>query len=308
MNSEDARGSRRGLSAAAGVVAMLAVVAIVLGAGFLLTRQLLQAGVSSTTTEASSPDRPRGRSEPQAAATPTAPAAKSGSTASSEPAETPGVLPIIRISVDDAQQSAAADTATSGSASLGLTPVRGALPTAAASGRAPQSSAPGTSEARAPLLDRISGSENAATQLNLTVPLPVTLPSSALLGGVLITVGPEGVSSAGADAFAHTLLVRAQQRRPDLGEDASLRDVAKLVLADQLGMALQRGAPAPARVQRGGVTVQVEVVATLPDTQTAALQAIGGSVGVVGVAAGLAHRVEPNYLPDLVAVAAVAYR
>src|SRR6266702_2437955 len=109
MNSENAGGSRSGLSAAAGVVAMLAVVAIVLGAGFLLTRQLLQAGVSSTTTDASSPEGPRGRSEPQAAATPTAPAAKSGSTASSEPAETPKLLPIIGISVDDAQQSAAAD-------------------------------------------------------------------------------------------------------------------------------------------------------------------------------------------------------
>jgi hypothetical protein len=91
MNSEGPGRSRSGLSAPAGVVAMLAVVAIVLGAGFLLTRQLLQAGVSSTTTEASSPDRLLlGRSEPQAAATPTAPVAKGGSTASSEPAETPG--------------------------------------------------------------------------------------------------------------------------------------------------------------------------------------------------------------------------
>src|SRR6266567_1082735 len=131
MNSEDARGSRSGLSAAAGVVAMLGVVAIVLGAGFLLTRQLLQGSVSSTTTEASSPDRLLGRSEPQAVATPTAPVAKSGSTASSEPAETPAVVPI-RISVGGAQQSAAAETGTSGSASLGLTPVRGALPTAIA--------------------------------------------------------------------------------------------------------------------------------------------------------------------------------
>ena len=307
MNSEGAGEGRSGLSAAAGVVAMLAVVAIVLGAGFLLTRQLLRAGVSSTTTEASSPDRMLGRSKPQAAATLTAPVAKSGSTASSESAETPGVVPI-RISVGDAQQPATEGAGTSGSASLGLAPVRGALPTAVASDRAPQSSAPGTSDASTPLLDRVSGSGNAATQLNLTVPLPVALPSSAMLGGVLIPVGPEGVGSAGADAFAHTLLMRAQQRRPDLGEDASLRDVAKLVLADQLGLALQRGAPAPARVQRGGVTVQVEVVATLPDTQTAALQAIGGSVGVVGVAAGLSHRVEANYLPDLLAVAAVAYR
>src|SRR6267154_1401273 len=117
MNSEDARESRSGLSAAAGVVAMLAVVAIVLGAGFLLPRQLLQAGVSSTTTEASSPYRLLGRSEPQAAATPTAPVAKSGSTASSESAETPGVVPI-RISARDAQQPAG--TGTSGSTSPGL--------------------------------------------------------------------------------------------------------------------------------------------------------------------------------------------
>jgi hypothetical protein len=307
MNSEDARGSRSGLSAAAGVVAMLAVVAIVLGAGFLLTRQLLQAGVSSTTTEASSPDRLLARSEPQATATLAAPVGKTGSTAASESAETPVVVPI-RISVGDAQQSAAAETGTSGSTSPGLTPVRGALPTAVASERAPRSSAPSTSDANTSVLDSVGGSQNSATQLNLTVPLPVALPSSAMLGGVLIPVGPEGVGSAGADAFAHTLLMRAQQRRPDLGEDASLRDVAKLVLADQLGLALQRGAPAPARVQRGGVTVQVEVVATLPDTQTAALQAIGGSVGVVGVAAGLSHRVEANYLPDVVAVAAVAYR
>src|SRR6266571_3746880 len=159
MNSEDARGSRSGLSAAAGVVAMLAVVAIVLGAGFLLTRQLLRAGVSSTTTEASSPDRMLGRSKPQAAATLTAPVAKSGSTASSESTETPGVVPI-RISVGDAQQPAAEETGTSGSASIGLTPVRGALPTDAASERAPQSSAAGANDASTSLLDSGGGSEN----------------------------------------------------------------------------------------------------------------------------------------------------
>src|SRR5579859_4659990 len=152
MNSEGPGRSRSGLSAAAGVVAMLAVVAIVLGAGFLLTRQLLQAGVSSTTTEASSPDRLLGRSEPQAAATPTAPVAKGGSTASSEPAETPGVVPI-RISVGDAQQSAAAETGTSGSASLGLTPARGSLSPPVGSDRARQSSAPDASVASTSLLD-----------------------------------------------------------------------------------------------------------------------------------------------------------
>ena len=108
MNSEDPRGSRSGLSAAAGVVAMLAVVAIVLGAGFLLTRQLLQAGVSSTTTEASSPDRTAGSKR----------ATSRGHTDRSrgeeridrvlESAETPGVVPI-RISAGDAQQPAAAE-------------------------------------------------------------------------------------------------------------------------------------------------------------------------------------------------------
>jgi hypothetical protein len=103
MNSEGAGGGRSGLSAAAGVVAMLAIIVIVLGGGFLLTRQLLQAGVSSSTTKASSQDRMRGRSEPQAAATLAAPATKGGSTASSESAETPGVVPI-RISVRDEQQ------------------------------------------------------------------------------------------------------------------------------------------------------------------------------------------------------------
>src|SRR2546423_6500800 len=122
MNSEDARGSPSGLSAAAGVVAMLAVVAIVLGAGFLLTRQLLQAGISSTTTEARSPDRTLGRTETQAAATPSAPVAKSGSTTSSESAERPGVVPV-RISARDALQPAGAETGTSGSANVGLTPV-----------------------------------------------------------------------------------------------------------------------------------------------------------------------------------------
>src|SRR5437879_11024745 len=160
MNSEDTRGSRSGLSAAAGVVAMLAVVALVLGTGFLLTRQVLQAGVSSTTTEASSPDRMLGRSEPQAAATPTAPVAKSGSTASSEPAETPEVVPI-RISVRDVQQPAAAETATSGSASPGLTPAHGSLSTAVASERARQSSAPGTSDASTSLLESAAGSKMA---------------------------------------------------------------------------------------------------------------------------------------------------
>ncbi len=263
---------------------MLAVIAVVVGGGFLLTRQLIQTGVSSTTPEASSQDRVRrGPGDQQAAAPVAAPGARVGPPATTESAEVPAAVSTM-IPLRDEQQPAAAETGASGSTSHGLTPARGALSTAVASERARQLSTPGTSDASASVLDSVSGPENGATQLNLTVPLPVALPSSAMLGGVLITVGPEGVGSAGADAFAHTLLVRAQQRRPDLGEDSSLRDVAKLVLADQLG------------------------VATLPDTQTAALQAIGGSVGVVGVAAGLSHRVEANYLPDLVAVAAVAYR
>jgi hypothetical protein len=312
MNSEGAGGTRNGLSAAAGVVAMLAVIAVVVGGGFLLTRQVIQTGISSTTPEVSSQDRVRrsGRSDQEAIAPVAAPEAKGGPPATTASREVPEAVGTIRPLRDD-QQPAAAESGVSSSrvSSSRVIPASGALPGTVATERAKQATEAGTSDASTSLPDDSgSGSENGAGQLNLTIPLPVALPTSAMLGGVLIPIGPDGVRSAGADAFAHTLLVRAQQRRPDLVEDTSLRDVAKLVLTDQLGLAQQRGAPTPARVQRGSVTVQVEVVATLPDTQTAALQAIGGSVGVVGVATGISHRVEPNYLPDLVAVAAVAYR
>src|SRR6266516_1336220 len=98
------------------------------------------------------------------------------------------------IPLRDEQQPAAAETGASGSTSHELTPARGALSAAVASERAPQLSTPGTSDASTSVLDSVSGPENGATQLNLTVPLPVALPSSAMLGGVLITVRPEGVA------------------------------------------------------------------------------------------------------------------
>ena len=92
-------------------------------------------------------------------------------------------------------------------------------------------------------------------------------------------------------------------------EELGLRQVAEQTLMNELARAVPMGMLRPVRLQRGSITVQIDVVATLPDTTTASLRLFrSGSVPAVGLAVGVAGRVEPDYLPDLVAVAAMAYR
>ena len=149
---------------------------------------------------------------------------------------------------------------------------------------------------------------NAVTDFSAS-PLPVDLPSVVALGGADVPVGPDGVQTTGARAFAQVLLARAQDRDPGLAEDPALRQIAKDALIEKLALAQVTGLPRPVRLRRGAVLVQIDVVGALPDTSSSALQLFPStSVPTVGVAVGVSQRAEPGYLPDLVTVAAVAYQ
>jgi len=117
------------------------------------------------------------------------------------------------------------------------------------------------------------------------------------------------VRTDGARAFAQTLLGRARTQDAGLLEEPGLRQLAEQALVNELTRSTPRGMVLPTRLRQGSVTVQIDVVATLPDATGATLRAFSmGRVPAIGVAVGVAGRVEPDYLPDLVAVAAVAYR
>lgn len=135
------------------------------------------------------------------------------------------------------------------------------------------------------------------------------LPVSANLGGSLIPVGPEGVMAQGAVRFAQALAQRARTvaGRP-LSDEGVLDDLARRVLTEQLAGARERGYPQGDVVQRDGATVRVELVAALPHTNGVVLTSLPKDTQAVGVAVGVAQRMEPGYLPDLVVVAAVSYR
>jgi hypothetical protein len=139
--------------------------------------------------------------------------------------------------------------------------------------------------------------------------LPVAVPTTAVLDGAELPVGPTGVRSDGARAFAQILLERARAQDSGLVEDRALRQVAEQALVEQLIILTPTGRVVPTRLRQGSVTVQIDIVVTLPETASASLQAFPSrSVPAIGIAVGVAGRVEPDYLPDLVAVAAIAYR
>lgn len=140
-------------------------------------------------------------------------------------------------------------------------------------------------------------------------PVALDLPSIVALGGADVAVGPDGVQTSGARTFAQSLLARAHDRDPDVADDPALRQIAESELMNQLALAELTGMPHPARLVRGSVIVQIEVVGPLTDTHSAALRLPSSrSVPAVGLAVGVVQRAEPGYLPDLVTVAAVAYR
>jgi hypothetical protein len=139
--------------------------------------------------------------------------------------------------------------------------------------------------------------------------LPVAVPTTAVLDGAELPVGPAGVRSDGARAFARTLLDRARAQDSGPVEDPVLRQAAEQALADELAATTPSGRVVPTRLRQGSVTVQIDIVATLPETAGASLPMFStASVPAIGVAVGVAGRIEPDYLPDLVAVAAMAYR
>jgi hypothetical protein len=139
--------------------------------------------------------------------------------------------------------------------------------------------------------------------------ISVAVPATAVLEGAELPVGPAGVRSDGARAFAQILLGRARAHDAGLVDDPALRQVAEQALIDELTLSTPTGRVVPTRRRHGSVTVQIDIVATLPQTTGASLRVVSSaSVPAIGVAIGVAGRVEPDYLPDLVAVAAVAYR
>jgi len=86
--------------------------------------------------------------------------------------------------------------------------------------------------------------------------LPVALPATAVLDGAELPVGPAGVQSDGARAFARMLLARAHAHEAGLVEDPTLRQVAEQALIDRLTLSTPTGRMVPTRVRQGSVTVQ----------------------------------------------------
>jgi len=290
--------------AAVGLV--LAILMLVLGSGWLLRQsgsRQTQPGLSPT-VQAARPTPPiEGVVAPDATM--------------SAPAATSAAVPLaIGTLVGVRETARPAGAAASGSEAVEAT----STPTLAAAEQhsgvpAAQNGAPGppisAAEAQAPSAapaaadDGVAQAEPGGTYTGL----PVALPVNAVLQGAEVPVGPNSVQSAGARAFAQRLLTRAQTQDPNLVEELGLRQVAEQTLMNELARAVPIGMLRPVRLQQGSITVQIDVVATLPDTTTASLRlSRSGSVPAVGLAVGVAGRVEPDYLPDLVAVAAVAYR
>jgi hypothetical protein len=160
----------------------------------------------------------------------------------------------------------------------------------------------------APSASRSDASQSSASG-EMYTGLPVALPPTAVLDGAELPVGPAGVRTDAARAFAQTLLRRALAQDAGLAEDPALRQVAEQALVDQLTLSIPTGRVVPTRLRRGSVTVQIDIVATQPMTTGASIRMFS-SAGIpeIGIAVGIAGRIEPDYLPDLVAVAAVAYR
>ena len=169
--------------------------------------------------------------------------------------------------------------------------------------------AAGTRLADAPQVGADPSIDNQTSDPLTDSQMPAELPSIVALGGADVAVGPDGVQTSGARTFAQSLLARAHDRDPDLGDDPALRQIAESELMNQLALAELTGMPRPARLVRGSVIVQIEVISLLTETHSAALRLPPSrSVPAVGLAVGVVQRAEPGYLPDLVTVAAVAYR
>ena len=290
-------GLRPGVAAAV----VLCLLGLVLGAGFVLARQVTEhqalpatsTGVRTAPTradQATPPARVAPTPAPGAttASAPRAGTAQPAATLATPPPTVDAVVPVAdRGSADDA-------TAVVGHPSIGLVGDAGG-----ASGA--------TTEDGGSAPDRV---ETANTIPDVSASsLPVALPSVVALDGADVPVGPGGVQTAGARAFAQVLLVRAQDRDPGLAEDPALRQIAEDALMDELASAQLTGLPRPVRLRRSAALVQIDVVGALPDTSSSALQLFPSTiVSFVGVAVGVAQRTESGYLPDLVTVAAVAYR
>jgi hypothetical protein len=133
----------------------------------------------------------------------------------------------------------------------------------------------------------------------------VQWPDEVLLDGTLIPLGQHGVTSDGARAFARKLTARLLGVYGGrLTEDAQLDGLAEQALVEQF----RHGYPWAATVQNGSAVVRFEQLAVLPDQPSVRLVALPVGAHAVGVAVGVAERVESPYLPDLVVLAAVAYQ
>ena len=292
-------------------VAILAL----LGGGSLLVGQLTQARaggagasagvVATATTERLSPS----------GAQPTAAAVPAGATVQVSATLLPTTVPVARLATPPVgQQELAASTGP-----VASIPVPGELGSAAASAAPrPSHGQTGLGQSAAVNVGDAPTGDDRQPAASETEPMAAAvaapgqgpgLPRSANLGGSLVPVGPGGVTAPGALRFAQVLAqgARTAVRRP-VGSDPALDELARRVLGEELAGAQQRGYPQGDVLSRDGATVRVEVVTVLPQTNTVKLSALPRDTQALGVAAGVAQRIQPGFLPDLVVVAAVSYR
>jgi len=295
------------------VIFTVAIVAL-LGTGGLLLSQLMErravGGAESAAMPAAATD---GRLAARAAQPTTAPA-REVQLAQSATNTPPPVVAASSLATPSGQPGLSANADAAGGTSLGSDSAAGVAAAGAwsAQGQARPSQGARGGVAQAQVGDDgqpggpASPSTDAAVASSGGGP---RLPTSANLGGALIPVGAAGVTEPSALRFAQALAqgARTAAARP-VGSDAALDELAQRVLSEELSSAQQRGFPQEDVIRREGATVRLEVVAVLPHTNDVKLASLTKDTQTLGVAAGVAQRAEPGYLPDLVVVAAVSYR
>jgi hypothetical protein len=130
----------------------------------------------------------------------------------------------------------------------------------------------------------------------------VQWPDSALLDGTAVPLGAAGVQSAGGRAFARKLVQFSLTNKSGLVEAPDLDALAERALIEQLR---NEGAVPSGSVQQAGALVRFHMLGALPWPPDLRLPPPTGQR--IGAAAAVAKRIEPEYLPDLVVVAALAY-
>jgi len=295
------------------VIFTVAVVAL-LGTGGLLLSQLMERrAVGGAESAAMSATATAGRLAPRAAQ-PTAAPAREVQLAQAAANTPPSVVPASSMATPSGQPGVSANPDSTGGTPLRSDSAAGAAAATARSAQRQAGRSQGAPGAVAQAQVGDDGQPGGPASAPTVVAVPSSgggprLPTSANLAGALIPVGPAGVTEPGALRFAQALAqgARTAAARP-VGSDAALDELAQRVLSEELSSAQQRGFPQEDVIRREGATVRLEVVAVLPHTNDVKLASLTKDTQTLGVAAGVAQRAEPGYLPDLVVVAAVSYR